>query len=581
MSLRLARLSRGHYLGLLALVAAVGLVPQFLSRTLPDISFLLYAAGRVLDGATLYVDLIEINPPLIVWLNMPIVALARELGMPEITVYRIAVTLLLAGAVAACAHVMRRIERSSASVLPSFRLSVLLIVFALFVLPRLDWGEREHLTLALLLPYLLLAVARLAPESRLPRPAPLLIGLAAALGIALKPQFVAVWLVREAIVFLRTRRLTPEGLVVPAVGALYLGAVALFTPQYFELVRTHGPAYQTFIHNPLLVTALLGDGAALAIGALLVTAALWRWTERRELVLVLAGATLACYLAAVFQQKGWRYHFLPALALGWMLLAVIAVSVRHPLSRWTERLFAAVAGAAALTVALAAGAGAVAQAARPLDPRYDADPSVGLLLPMLRERASGRPVMVLSPNMASGFPLTQYAGTRWVQRYSNLWPVVAAYDSAIKDPAPFAFRPPSGGTALELALRTSVTEDLVRGQPDLVLVLRTGPDEPKWGMRRLDLLEYLGMDPRFAEAFSAYDSVGVVGQYVTYRRRSVPAFALAEGEGPEGASGPRAPDETTVDPAALPFALVFGGLLAILYFRSAPRGPVVSLPESA
>ena len=610
MSEWLARLSRGRYLGLLTVVGAIGLVPQFLSRTLPDISFLLYAAGRVLDGATLYVDLIEINPPLIVWLNLPIVAAARALGMSEILAYRIAVTLLLAGSVALSARVLRRTEATAPSVLPSFRLSVLILTFALFVLPRLDWGEREHLMLALVLPYLLLGVARLSPRSprqgatgaRAPdadravagipdasapvAPAGLrgdvLIGLAAAFGIAIKPQFVLLWLVREAIVFAHTRRLTPEGLIVPLAGIAYLGAVAVFAPGYIELVRTHGPAYQTFIHNPLLVTALLGDGAALAIGALIVAVALWRWTGRAELRLVLAGATLACYLAAVFQLKGWRYHFLPALALGWMLLVVLALSVRRPLARWTERLFASIAGASALTVALAAVAGAILQATDPLDPRYDADPSIGRLLPVLREHAPGRPVMVLSPNMASGFPLTQYAGTRWVQRYSNLWPVVAAYDSAIKDPAPFRFRPPAAADPLEAELRASVAEDLARGNPDLVLVLRTGPDEPRWGMRRLDLIEFLSADSAFAQAFAAYDSVGVVGQYVVHRRRGTVPFALADRGRDDGGAAVRAPDETALDPGALPLAALFGGLLAFLYLRSSPRGTAsVSLPESA
>ena len=610
MSERLARLSRGRYLGLLTLVGAIGLVPQFLSRTLPDISFLLYAAGRVLDGATLYVDLIEINPPLIVWLNLPIVGAARALGISEIVVYRIAVTLLLIASAAISARILRRMAEHAPSVLPSFRLSVLLAVFALFVLPRLDWGEREHLMLALVLPYLLLGVARISPRS--PREgatgarasvatravatipdasAPVgrfapsgvtAIALAAALGIAIKPQFVVLWFVREAIVFAHTRRLTPEGLVVPLAGVAYLGAVAVFAPGYFELVRTHGPAYQTFIHNPLLVTALLGDGAALAIGALIVAIALWRWTGRAELRLMLAGATLACYLAAVFQLKGWRYHYLPALTLGWILFVVLALSVRRPLARWTERLFASIAGASALTVALVAVAGAILQATDPLDPRYDADPSIGRLLPVLREHASGRPVMVLSPNMASGFPLTQYAGTRWVQRYSNLWPVVAAYDSAIKDPAPFRFRSPADADPLEAELRGSVAEDLARGSPDLVLVLRTGPDEPRWGMRRLDLIEYLSADSGFAQAFASYDSVGVVGQYVVHRRRGTAPFALA-GIGPNGSgAAPRAPDETALDPGALPLAALFGGLLGFLYLRSSPRGTrSVSLPESA
>ena len=38
-------------------------------------------------------DLIEINPPLVVWLNIPVVLAARAAGVSDILAYRIAVTL--------------------------------------------------------------------------------------------------------------------------------------------------------------------------------------------------------------------------------------------------------------------------------------------------------------------------------------------------------------------------------------------------------------------------------------------------------------------------------------------------------
>jgi hypothetical protein len=101
-------------------------------------------------------------------------------------------------------------------------------------------------------------------------------------------------------------------------------------------------------------------------------------------------------------------------------------------------------------------------------------------------------------------------------------------------------------------------------------------------MRRLDLIEYLSADAGFAQAFAAYDSVGVVGQYVVHRRRGTAPFALADVEPDGGGAAARAPDETALDPGALPLAALFGGLLAFLYLRSSPRGTTsVSLPESA
>ena len=101
-------------------------------------------------------------------------------------------------------------------------------------------------------------------------------------------------------------------------------------------------------------------------------------------------------------------------------------------------------------------------------------------------------------------------------------------------------------------------------------------------MRRLDLVEYLSADSGFAQAFSQYDSVGVVGQYVVHRRRGTGPFALAD-VGPDGSGAAvRAPDETALDPGALPLAALFGGLLGFFYLRSSPRGTAsVSLPESA
>ncbi|HEU5049114.1 MAG TPA: hypothetical protein VFU00_02255, partial [Gemmatimonadales bacterium] len=410
---------------------------------------------------------------------------------------------------------------------------------------------------------------------------------AAAIGIAIKPQFVLLWVVREGLVLWRTRRVTPEGVIVPVLGAAYLAAVALFAPEYFALVRELGPAYHTFIRNPLLVTALLGDGAALALGALVVAAALWKRLGARrpalggsapgDLALVLAASVAACYLAAVLQQKGWGYHFYPARALAWLLLTLVAAAAAASLAasraRWTERLFAAIAGAAAITVAAAAVAGALAQAADPLDSRYDADPSVGQLIPFVREHAAGEPVMVLSPNMASGFPLTTYAGTEWPERYSNLWPLVAAYDSAIRDPAPLEFRPHDEATPIEERLRRTVAEDLARTDPALVLVLATGPDEPRWGMRRLDLLGFLTGDPAFAAAFARYDSAGVVGQYVVYGREGEPIRIPPRAP---GSAAVDAPDEVVLDPAGLAAGVLFIVVLIALYRRAGERGPIAA-----
>ena len=45
-----------------------------------DIAWLLYVAHRWMSGRELYVDVIEVNPPLIIWISAIPLAVARWLG---------------------------------------------------------------------------------------------------------------------------------------------------------------------------------------------------------------------------------------------------------------------------------------------------------------------------------------------------------------------------------------------------------------------------------------------------------------------------------------------------------------------
>ena len=79
---------RGVFLAALCSLIGLGLLAELRTYARPDTGFLLDAAARVLDGSRLYVDVVEINPPLIVALNIPAVLVGRLLGISDILVYR-------------------------------------------------------------------------------------------------------------------------------------------------------------------------------------------------------------------------------------------------------------------------------------------------------------------------------------------------------------------------------------------------------------------------------------------------------------------------------------------------------------
>jgi hypothetical protein len=194
----------------------LGCGAEFATFARPDMAFLLYTAGRVLDGARLYVDVVEINPPLIVALNLPAVLLARALGVSDIAVLRLLLSMALLGSLAFSAWALRLalgVDRTG------LRPLVLLLAFALFLAPGNDFGQREHLLVALALPYVLLAVARAdgRPAAALPAFAA---GLLAGIGLALKPHFLLVWVAIEGYAAWRLRASRPSHEAVGAVAFL-------------------------------------------------------------------------------------------------------------------------------------------------------------------------------------------------------------------------------------------------------------------------------------------------------------------------------------------------------------------------
>lgn len=519
-------------------VALIGLVPQFLSRTSPDVAFPLWTAGSLLDGATLYVDILEVNPPLFIWLDIPVVALARWAGLDPILMFRLALTVLFAASVWLTHRILADGQSDTRMDGRTDVLSAMAITFVLFVLPRLDWGEREHMALALMLPWLALAAQRVEGREVSGWTA-LLVGLAAGLGIALKPHFVLVWIGREAAVW-KGRQLgrtdgrtggqtkgtwvaQPDTWAPVAVCVAYLGAVFAVSPEYFPLAREVAGPYSRFIRVTVLGT-LIGLAPAVALSAIVAAAGLRgllaaEAANRRAAVQVLWCVTAAWSVVAVLQLKGFRYHWYPAMALGMLLLCHLALVARGVHIPFASRLFRAIATASAVTTVVLASWSAVRHAATPLSPEWDADPSIGPLLEELEARVEpGDALAVLSPNMASGFQLTNYLETEWQLRMPHLWPAVSEYRAQLDAGLDQEVRAEAEATEMERQALRLVAEDLDRSRPKWLLLFRhmSHPDAPY--MSRVRIREFIGRDSLANAIMNEYDSLSTVGLYTIWVR---------------------------------------------------------------
>jgi hypothetical protein len=501
---------------------ALGAAAEFASFARSDTAFLLYAAERVLDGARLYVDVVEINPPLIVALNLPAVVLARAVGVSDIAVYRVLVTVALSASLAFSAWSLRLALGPGSDRLR--RRLVLVLAFALFLAPGNDFGQREQLLVALALPYVLLAAGRAGGRPAAPMPA-LLAGVLAGMGLALKPHFLLAWVAVEGYAAwrLRARRLSHEALGVVAFLLVYAALVALLTPQYFSLVRLLGPAYAGFGHDPFLHVLVTAPGTTVCYLAALACAALIRASKHRALWAVLLVALAASFVAGAAQQKGWGYHFYPARVFALVLLALAVLDVGRPFARPVQQVYAAVAFAALGTSVLwAAGEGIVR--VRHRDPARESEQAQldELVAAVRRHTPPGGSLYAFSYTIGSSFPLVNYSGVRWASRFPHLWIIEAAYNDELHAPGPLRFHQRAEMNAAERYLNDAVSEDLTRYRPDVLMVLRHARDIQENSLRRVDYVAYFDRDPRIAGELRQYRLAEEVGQYLFYVRAASP-----------------------------------------------------------
>lgn len=471
-----------------------------------DVAAVLSFAERWLAGEQLYLDLIDVNPPLVFVLNLVPAGLARATGLGGIAALQLCLLALGFGLWRLALAVRDRsaegrVERAVLDVLPG------LVAFG----AGYDFGQRETLMAAMALPYLLAAARRMQGETV---PWRLVAAVVAAVGFGLKPHFLAVPALVEAAVLVARRRTLAAALrdpvpwVMAAVWAAYLASLPVLFPDYLgavvPLVLEYYLANGGQTPLSLLLIPRLGTAVALLL-ALVAVAFLWGGALAR--VLALAG--LGALASALAQHKGWSYHIMPIELFSCSLAVVLA-------ARWLDGLRArppvrVAAGLAWLFVLYLVGAGEA-----PWNQLTWRQSDAHALVRMLREHAEGERVLVLSPGIAPIYPALNYARARMTLRTMNVWLLEGAYHDCPASGRRYRETWEMGRP--EFFMYRSVAEDFARAPPAAV-VLDAMTAIPECGGEAFSLEAYFARHPLFAEVWSHYVEVGRHGRYTVFARR--------------------------------------------------------------
>lgn len=431
-----------------------------------NITWLITVCEHMLDGQKLYLDILEANPPASVWMYLPAVALARVLHLRPESLITFQFLALTAFSLFLTAKLLRRAKLLPESMVPLGMLATAILV----LLPTTTFGEREHADVLLLLP--LFAALSLRLQGQLPTNAEaLLCGVMAGLALAIKPYFVLQILGALAVALYLTREwrliFARENWVAGGVAGLYLAAVLLFAPDFINSALTDVALSYVPIREPLMDLILSQESMiwATSLGLLLVLAT-WRGLSKPALLLI--AASCGGFIAFLGQGKNWPYQALPMELFTLLALSLELVNERpwRPMHR------------------LVTGLGLVLLMAMNLNnfKEHDAYRDLRAAVQKLQPHPS---MITIAFDISIGHPLVRQVEGTWVGRVCSMWRWRGA-KRRLRD----ELLPPETIEKLEdIAARdqTMLTEDIVAGKPDIVLVATEGFDFNGWISQTPDL----------------------------------------------------------------------------------------------
>jgi hypothetical protein len=482
-------------LAVFALAAALrGFIPAN-----SDVSWDITVAEKVLAGARLYIDVIEVNPPATIYLYLPATALAHLLRLkPEWLVD--AFVFLLAGAslwfvcrLAASARLLPRIDG---------RVAAACIAFLLLVLPARIFGEREHVALIVALPALFVCVL-LAQNKKVPWTAQTVAGIGAGLMAIIKPHLMLGIVFAAAVAAISVKSWRPffalQNWIAGFLCALYALWVWLAFPAFFSDVLPLVLAVYVPLKAPL-AELLFQRGLLLWLASFAFSWWLLRGKILQPALFVPLAASTGFALAYLLQGKVWPYQSFPAIAVSaFALMLAFLIRFHDGRAKASDR---AVRLAAASVVSLIAGLGFF---------WFSLALDVSAANASVRAAKPHPKIIALSDDLGVGHPLTREVGGTWAGRQPSLW--VTTFVRLLRnrggiDPATDAKL--STYAARE---RDGFAEDVLREKPDIILLDR---------ISRFDWLAWAKADPRLAAALKRYREGQSAGGITILSRENAP-----------------------------------------------------------
>ena len=473
---------------------------RFQSDLVSDAAWYLYMADGLVHGKHLYIDFIEVNPPLAVWLVVPVAWVGGLTGLGSIPALYGTLLALTAVSVVLVNRYLRLMPHIPAQ---NRRWFMVLTAGILLFIPAGDFGEREHFMVLLFMPWVFLRLAR-SQGAKPAWPEAAIIGVMAAVAICFKPQSLMAPVAVELFLFWRRRKwpllLSVENLAAAACVIAYAGVLLVTEQEFLHVILKLGvKAYVPFYGYP---SGVIWFGSLLTVTLIFLAYAL-RWQDEApfaDITVMASGVALGFLVSYFIQYKGFAYQVIPALTFASVGCAAGVVGSMSAKDSDKLSLFRKGVLVACLTLSIAHVSTHSQHCV--CDERITAS-TLHTYAPHAKS------VFIASTRVGSAFPLVVNGNLVWASRLPTSWltPYVASkwQDGALPD-----------DEIVSQALDWAVT-DFATFQPDIVFV-DEDDEQSNAKEKAFDYLKFWSRDARFAELWAHYQRRGTVSGFAVYTR---------------------------------------------------------------
>lgn len=473
-----------------------------------DCAMYLRCGQLLLEGKLPYVDFVDINPPLIMYLNLLPAALAKLTSLPLLVSFKVLFWFVTVIAwLTAVAILYTKKEHKESNFFGPYIFSI-----ALF-----DWmcglweqfGQRDQLFAIWLFPFFLIRWLHSSGQ-KVAIPFSVLTGFSMGIAICLRPQNLPVMVLLELFWLWRARRVTAifnvENIVCGAAMLLYAAMLFLLPAQakerfFHELLPMVAGAYDlAYSHDfsaAFFVPFLTGCLPLLVLAAVIAT------RNRSSLTVPLLIWTLAGYITYVIQRKFWYNHCLSMLA-GSCAVSLVQLRAVMPLwlaacnarLRWIGTFSKRPCIGNTVSVLLCLGALLPSIFIR----KICVDTYAGEDRKMIaKETAPTDSIMLLSCDLADAQPTLLLSNRRDACRYFFLFPLPMLIELVQRATAP---EQSAKYVAAQERFVKELTEDVLKNKPSLVLIAE--PDQtPQYSP-----VKFLKAHGFMESALADYDQIG-------------------------------------------------------------------------